>query len=84
MPMLWHPYYTEAEEIDLFYEVSNIELLILNFKGCITSKAKLFYLFFLDIFKLGSIFSKTNKIKFYYIGESFYNFTNNLRHFKHF
>ena len=84
MPILWHPYYTEAEEIDLFYEVSDIKLLFLNSKEASQTKLSYFDLFFLDIFKLGSIFSKTKKIKFYFTGESYYNFTNNLRHFKHF
>ena len=84
MPILWHPYYTEAEEIDLFYEVSNIELLFLNSKDASQTKLSYLYLFFLDIFTLGNIFSKTKKIKFYCIGESYYNFINNLRHFKHF
>ena len=83
MPMLWHPYYTEAEEIDLFYEVSNIELLFLNSKDASQTKLSYFDLFFLDIFTLGNIFSKTKKLKLYYTGELYYYFYNNLRHFKH-
>ena len=45
MPMLWHPYYTEAEEIDLFYEVSNIELLFLNSKDASQTKLSYFIYF---------------------------------------
>ena len=86
VPILWHPYYTEADEVTFSYEVSikdTYETSSLTEKDLL-DVAGYFHIFFADLFKLGNIFSKVQKLTIYWTSGFYIKMPKySLNHFKH-
>ena len=86
VPILWHPYYTNADEFSLFYESfqkDSYEHSSIR-KEEIEAIASYFHIFFADLFKFGDLFAKTKKITIFWTSGYYINLPQrSLTHFKY-